>query len=231
MAYTIDAYGQQRAVSPSTGKTENVWAKTTHPLAAAAASLAADPIKKENSKSGGAGKTSGGAGKTSGSAGKTSGSTGKTSGGSGSASAASGRSDAYYAALLNAKKSKAAAIRDAEHDLSESLISLDERRGELADEYNDSARSAYLSLLLDLDALPEQMSAAGLRGSGQVQRQRQKLQSGYGQAVDELLTAYQRSRDALDRDEAAARRAARYRTDEAEQSYSARLERLARQYA
>lgn len=224
MAYTIDAYGQQRAVSPSTGKTENVWAKTTHPLAAAAASLAADPIKKENSKSGGAGKTSGGAGKTSGSA-------GKTSGGSGSASAASGRSDAYYAALLNAKKSKAAAIRDAEHDLSESLISLDERRGELADEYNDSARSAYLSLLLDLDALPEQMSAAGLRGSGQVQRQRQKLQSGYGQAVDELLTAYQRSRDALDRDEAAARRAARYRTDEAEQSYSARLEQLARQYA
>lgn len=224
MAYTIDAYGQQRAVSPSTGKTENVWAKTTHPLAAAAASLAADPIKKENSKSGGAGKTSGGAGKTSGSA-------GKTSGGSGSASAASGRSDAYYAALLNAKKSKAAAIREAEHDLSESLISLDERRGELADEYNDSARSAYLSLLLDLDALPEQMSAAGLRGSGQVQRQRQKLQSGYGQAVDELLTAYQRSRDALDRDEAAARRAARYRTDEAEQSYSARLERLARQYA
>lgn len=217
MAYTIDAYGQQRAVSPSTGKTENVWAKTTHPLAAAAASLAADPIKKENSKSGGAGKTSGGAG--------------KTSGGSGSASAASGRSDAYYAALLNAKESKAAAIRDAEHDLSESLISLDERRGELADEYNDSARSAYLSLLLDLDALPEQMSAAGLRGSGQVQRQRQKLQSGYGQAVDELLTAYQRSRDALDRDEAAARRAARYRTDEAEQSYSARLERLARQYA
>ena len=217
MAYTIDAYGQQRAVSPSTGKTENVWAKTTHPLAAAAASLAADPIKKENSKSGGAGKTSGSAG--------------KTSGGSGSASAASGRSDAYYAALLNAKKSKAAAIRDAEHDLSESLISLDERRGELADEYNDSARSAYLSLLLDLDALPEQMSAAGLRGSGQVQRQRQKLQSGYGQAVDELLTAYQRSRDALDRDEAAARRAARYRTDEAEQSYSARLEQLARQYA
>ena len=217
MAYTIDAYGQQRAVSPSTGKTENVWAKTTHPLAAAAASLAADPVKKENSKSG--------------SAGKTSGSTGKTSGGSGSASAASGRSDAYYAALLNAKESKAAAIRDAEHDLSESLISLDERRGELADEYNDSARSAYLSLLLDLDALPEQMSAAGLRGSGQVQRQRQKLQSGYGQAVDELLTAYQRSRDALDRDEAAARRAARYRTDEAEQSYSARLERLARQYA
>ena len=217
MAYTIDAYGQQRAVSPSTGKTENVWAKTTHPLAAAAASLAADPIKKENSKSGGAGKTSGGAG--------------KTSGGSGSASAASGRSDAYYAALLNAKESKAAAIRDAEHDLSESLISLDERRGELADEYNDSARSAYLSLLLDLDALPEQMSAAGLRGSGQVQRQRQKLQSGYGQAVDELLTAYQRSRDALDRDEAAARRAARYRTDEAEQSYSARLEQLARQYA
>ena len=210
MAYTIDAYGQQRAVSPSTGKTESVWAKTTHPLAAAAASLAADPIKKENSKSGGAG---------------------KTSGGSGSASAASGRSDAYYAALLNAKKSKAAAIRDAEHDLSESLISLDERRGELADEYNDSARSAYLSLLLDLDALPEQMSAAGLRGSGQVQRQRQKLQSGYGQAVDELLTAYQRSRDALDRDEAAARRTARYRTDEAEQSYSARLERLARQYA
>ena len=224
MAYTIDAYGQQRAVSPSTGKTENVWAKTTHPLAAAAASLAADPIKKENSKSGGAGKTSGGAGKTSGS-------TGKTSGGSGSASAASGRSDAYYAALLNAKESKAAAIRDAEHDLSESLISLDERRGELADEYNDSARSAYLSLLLDPDALPEQMSAAGLRGSGQVQRQRQKLQSGYGQAVDELLTAYQRSRDALDRDEAAARRAARYRTDEAEQSYSARLEQLARQYA
>ena len=224
MAYTIDAYGQQRAVSPSTGKTENVWAKTTHPLAAAAASLAADPVKKENSKSGGAGKTSG-------STGKTSGSTGKTSGGSGSASAASGRSDAYYAALLNAKESKAAAIRDAEHDLSESLISLDERRGELADEYNDSARSAYLSLLLDLDALPEQMSAAGLRGSGQVQRQRQKLQSGYGQAVDELLTAYQRSRDALDRDEAAARRAARYRTDEAEQSYSARLERLARQYA
>lgn len=217
MAYTIDAYGQQRAVSPSTGKTENVWAKTTHPLAAAAASLAADPVKKENSKSG--------------SAGKTSGSTGKTSGGSGSASAASGRSDAYYAALLNAKESKAAAIRDAEHDLSESLISLDERRGELADEYNDSARSAYLSLLLDLDALPEQMSAAGLRGSGQVRRQRQKLQSGYGQAVDELLTAYQRSRDALDRDEAAARRAARYRTDEAEQSYSARLERLARQYA
>ena len=217
MAYTIDAYGQQRAVSPSTGKTENVWAKTTHPLAAAAASLAADPVKKENSKSG--------------SAGKTSGSTGKTSGGSGSASAASGRSDAYYAALLNAKESKAAAIRDAEHDLSESLISLDERRGELADEYNDSARSAYLSLLLDLDALPEQMSAAGLRGSGQVQRQRQKLQSGYGQAVDELLTAYQRSRDALDRDEAAARRTARYRTDEAEQSYSARLERLARQYA
>ena len=217
MAYTIDAYGQQRAVSPSTGKTENVWAKTTHPLAAAAASLAADPIKKENSKSGGAGKTSGGAG--------------KISGGSGSASAASGRSDAYYAALLNAKKSKAAAIRDAEHDLSESLISLDERRGELADEYNDSARSAYLSLLLDLDALPEQMSAAGLRGSGQVQRQRQKLQSGYGQAVDELLTAYQRSRDALDRDEAAARRTARYRTDEAEQSYSARLEQLARQYA
>ena len=224
MAYTIDAYGQQRAVSPSTGKTENVWAKTTHPLAAAAASLAADPVKKENSKSGGAGKTSG-------STGKTSGSTGKTSGGSGSASAASGRSDAYYAALLNAKESKAAAIRDAEHDLSESLISLDERRGELADEYNDSARSAYLSLLLDLDALPEQMSAAGLRGSGQVQRQRQKLQSGYGQAVDELLTAYQRSRDALDRDEAAARRTARYRTDEAEQSYSARLERLARQYA
>ena len=224
MAYTIDAYGQQRAVSPSTGKTENVWAKTTHPLAAAAASLAADPIKKENSKSGGAGKTSGGAGKTSGGA-------GKTSGGSGSASAASGRSDAYYAALLNAKESKAAAIRDAEHDLSESLISLDERRGALADEYNDSARSAYLSLLLDLDALPEQMSAAGLRGSGQVQRQRQKLQSGYGQAVDELLTAYQRSRDALDRDEAAARRAARYRTDEAEQSYSARLEQLARQYA
>ena len=224
MAYTIVAYGQQRAVSPSTGKTENVWAKTTHPLAAAAASLAADPIKKENSKSGGAGKTSGGAGKTSGGA-------GKTSGGSGSASAASGRSDAYYAALLNAKESKAAAIRDAEHDLSESLISLDERRGELADEYNDSARSAYLSLLLDLDALPEQMSAAGLRGSGQVQRQRQKLQSGYGQAVDELLTAYQRSRDALDRDEAAARRAARYRTDEAEQSYSARLEQLARQYA
>ena len=217
MAYTIDAYGQQRAVSPSTGKTENVWAKTTHPLAAAAASLAADPVKKENSKSG--------------SAGKTSGSTGKTSGGSGSASAASGRSDAYYAALLNAKESKAAAIRDAEHDLSESLISLDERRGELADEYNYSARSAYLSLLLDLDALPEQMSAAGLRGSGQVQRQRQKLQSGYGQAVDELLTAYQRSRDALDRDEAAARRTARYRTDEAEQSYSARLERLARQYA
>ena len=217
MAYTIDAYGQQRAVSPSTGKTENVWAKTTHPLAAAAASLAADPIKKENSKSGGAGKTSGGAG--------------KTSGGSGSASAASGRSDAYYAALLNAKESKAAAIRDAEHDLSESLISLDERRGELADEYNDSVRSAYLSLLLDLDALPEQMSAAGLRGSGQVQRQRQKLQSGYGQAVDELLTAYQRSRDALDRDEAAARRAARYRADEAEQSYSARLEQLARQYA
>ena len=217
MAYTIDEYGQQRAVSPSTGKTENVWAKTTHPLAAAAASLAADPIKKENSKSG--------------STGKTSGSTGKTSGGSGSASAASGRSDAYYAALLNAKESKAAAIRDAEHDLSESLISLDERRGELADEYNDSARSAYLSLLLDLDALPEQMSAAGLRGSAQVQRQRQKLQSGYGQAVDELLTAYQRSRDALDRDEAAARRAARYRTDEAEQSYSARLEQLARQYA
>ena len=41
------------------------------------------------------------------------------------------------------------------------------------------------------------------------------------------ITAAQTAR----REKAAARRAARYRTDEAEQSYSARLERLARQYA